>query len=283
MQPRLNGSALFTNEKVHTSPRSVRLVIPKNATEGSSAMALYPYTGTLGSIQSFSIFTSYVHAVPRFMLCLDKDGNGYAETFLLSDYQVESDGAWRPTTGGERWGWTETDIQMSNYGTVWKPLSSWVTSYGSAKVLFVGIVLEYWAVDPNGYGEPLYADELTMNGITYTIAPYGTQVSNPAPSPTHTPFPTSSQKLFSVESNSTVTELTFNSTSFTLGFTVSGPSGTTGHTKALVARTLVPVFTGIAVSIDGKALDFAVSSSNEYWIVEFYYSHSTHFVVVDLV
>ena len=89
-------------------------------------------------------------------------------------------------------------------------------------------------------------------------------------------------QIFKVESNSTVTNLTFNSTSLTLSFTVSGPSGTTGYTKASIAKTLVPTFTGVSVALDGKNLTFSVGSTNDYWILEFNYGHSTHQVIIDL-
>ena len=181
LQPKYDGQALFTNEKVHSSPKSVRLVIPKNASQGSYAMALYPYNGTLSSIANFSIFTSYTTAVPRFMLCL-ANNHSWADTFLLSDYQLTSDGGWKATTGGNRWGWTETNIDLTNYGQTWNTFDYWVAKYGNLKVLYIGIVLEYWAVDPDGFGEPLYADELILNGVKYNIAPVSTPTPTPNPS-----------------------------------------------------------------------------------------------------
>lgn len=81
--------------------------------------------------------------------------------------------------GGAKWGWTETNIDLTNYGSVWNPIDYWVNKYGTLKVWYIGILLEYWAVDPEGFGEPLYADELILNGVTYNIAPYAG-----APSPT---------------------------------------------------------------------------------------------------
>jgi hypothetical protein len=48
-------------------------------------------------------------------------------------------------------------------------LDYWVSKYGDLKVTHIGIVLEYWAVEAYGYGEPLYADEITVNGVTYNI------------------------------------------------------------------------------------------------------------------
>lgn len=171
VQHQYDGKVVFTNEKVHSSPQSVKLLVPKDATQGSFAMALYPYNGSLGSISSFSIMTSYTTAVPRFVLCLEKNGHGWPDTFLLSDYQFASNGDWKSTTGGNRWGWTETNIQMSNYGSFWNPIDFWTAKYGNLKVDFIGLILEYWAVDPEGLGQPLYADELTVNGVAHNIAP----------------------------------------------------------------------------------------------------------------
>ncbi len=123
----------------------------------------------------------------------------------------------------------------------------------------------------------------------YDFAVYGNiaknitvQTSGQTPSPTPIPNPTPAQLLFSVQSNSTVTGLSFNATTFTLGFTVSGPSGTSGYTKVLVSKAMCQSFTGVSASIDGKQLNFAVSSSDEFWIVDFSYSHSTHYVEVNI-
>jgi hypothetical protein len=170
LKHKYDGQALFTTEKVHTSSKSVKLVIPEDAVQGSYAMALYPCNVTLSSLSSFSIFTSYHNAFPRFMLWLE-NGLGLADTFLLSDYQFASNGEWKATTGGNRWGWTETNFDLTNYGQVWNPLDNWVAKYGDSKVLYIGVVLEYWAVESDGYGEPLYADELVLNGVISNIAP----------------------------------------------------------------------------------------------------------------
>ncbi len=50
-------------------------------------------------------------------------------------------------------------------------------------------------------------------------------------------LPYLAQKVFFVESNSTVTGLMFNSSDLTLGFTVSGPSGTKGYVKTTISKT----------------------------------------------
>jgi hypothetical protein len=113
-----------------------------------------------------------------------------------------------------------------------------------------------WAGDTNNGG--------AENSTTFSFLPY------------------QKQNVFCVESNSTVTGLAFNSTSFTLDFAVSGPTGTTGYTKVTIAKTLAPNFTGITVLLDGKELNSTVLSSNDYWIVTFIYHHSTHQVTINL-
>jgi outer membrane protein assembly factor BamB len=179
LQTKFDGQAVFTNEKVHTSLNSAKLTIPENANQGSYAMALYPYNKPLNSISTFSIFASYVNATPRFVISIDNNTDGEADLILLSDYQMTSNGAWQASNGGSRWGWTEANTELSIYGGTWNQLDYWKNQYGNATALYVGIALEYWAVDPDGYGEPLYADELVLNGVTYNIAP----VLTPAPSP----------------------------------------------------------------------------------------------------
>ena len=179
LQSSLDGQASFTNEKAHTSPYSAKLVIPEGASIGSYAMALYPYNKPLSTLSTFSIITSYVNATPRFVIYLDKDNDGVSDGILLSDYQFTSNGEWKVTTGGYRWGWAEANTQLSIYGVTWQQLDDWKTEYGNTTVPYVGVALEYWAVEPYGFGEPLYADELILNGVTYNIAP----VSTPAPLP----------------------------------------------------------------------------------------------------
>jgi hypothetical protein len=95
-------------------------------------------------------------------------------------------------------------------------------------------------------------------------------------------LPYEGQKVFFVESNSTVTGLTFDSQTLTVGFTVSGPTGSAGYTKVTVAKTLIANFTGITVAIDQTPVQYTVTSSGEYWIVEFNYHHSTHAVSIGL-
>ncbi|MCW4000289.1 MAG: carboxypeptidase-like regulatory domain-containing protein [Candidatus Bathyarchaeota archaeon] len=96
-------------------------------------------------------------------------------------------------------------------------------------------------------------------------------------------LPYSDQAVFFVESNSTITELKFDSQNRILSFNVTGESGTKGQTQVTVAKTLVADGADFAVALDGKEMVYSVTSSSDYWILEFTYSHSTHQVTVNTV
>jgi len=85
---------------------------------------------------------------------------------------------------------------------------------------------------------------------------------------------------FSIASNSTVSELAFNSTGKTLSFTVSGPSSTTGCTNITIAKTLIAEVNELIVYVDGNETGYSVTSTNDSWMLTFMYSHSTHRILV---
>jgi len=90
------------------------------------------------------------------------------------------------------------------------------------------------------------------------------------------------QVVFSIASNSTVTDLEFNSTSRQLSFTVSGPSGTTGYVDAYIAKTLIGDISTLKVYLDGAPLPYNATSQGDSWLIYFTYHHSTHSVVMSL-
>jgi hypothetical protein len=93
-------------------------------------------------------------------------------------------------------------------------------------------------------------------------------------------LPYQSQQVFIVESNSTVSQLAFNSTSAELSFTVSGVEGTTGFVKATIAKSLISNGADVTVFLDGNQLNYTLTSTDESWVLLFNYSHSTHEVAV---
>lgn len=88
--------------------------------------------------------------------------------------------------------------------------------------------------------------------------------------------------VFSVNSNSTVSSLVFNSTTQTLAFSVKGESGTRGYADVYMAKTLLQTTQGLEVYLDDNKLDYTFSSTNDSWILHLKYSHSTHCITVNL-
>jgi hypothetical protein len=90
------------------------------------------------------------------------------------------------------------------------------------------------------------------------------------------------EKVFSVTSNSTVTQFSFNSTDRALAFSVTGPSGTAGYTKISMAKTLMENEEQIKVYLDGNQVNFTSQETEDAYQIIFAYHHSTHKVVVTL-
>lgn len=88
--------------------------------------------------------------------------------------------------------------------------------------------------------------------------------------------------IFSVESNSTVSSLSFNPDSLKLGFTVSGPWCTQGYVRVTVAKSLVHDIEDVKVYLNGEKIDYAVTSLDDSWLLYFTYLHSTHEVTISL-
>ncbi len=117
-----------------------------------------------------------------------------------------------------------------------------------------------------------------------TPRPLPTPADSPTPTPTPapSPIPVPGQSFFFVESNSTVSELFFNSTSSELSFIVSGPSGSAGYVKVIIAKNLVSSVQNVKVYLDGDELDVMITSDEDSWLLSFNYVHSIHHVRISL-
>jgi hypothetical protein len=87
---------------------------------------------------------------------------------------------------------------------------------------------------------------------------------------------------FSVISNSTISEIAFNSTSKILSFTVNGPPGTIGCTNVTIAKTLIGNLSELKIYLDGNQIDYMTTSTEYAWLIHITYHHSTHKVVMVL-
>jgi hypothetical protein len=95
-------------------------------------------------------------------------------------------------------------------------------------------------------------------------------------------LPYEEEYIFSVESNSTISELTFEPTSSELSFIVSGPSGTTGYVDAYVAKTLIGNISEVEVDLNGEEINHTTTSLDDSWLIHFTYQHTTHSVTINL-
>jgi nitrous oxidase accessory protein len=92
----------------------------------------------------------------------------------------------------------------------------------------------------------------------------------------------SEESVFSLTSNSTITEFAFNSTSKELTFTASGPFGTTGYVNVYIPKSLASDISDLKVYVDGYPITYSSESQSDSWVVSFIYSHSTHNIVINL-
>ena len=94
--------------------------------------------------------------------------------------------------------------------------------------------------------------------------------------------PFQEQNVFSVSSNSTLTEFSFNSTSKELTFGVSGDLGTMGYVDVNVPKSLVSDISALKVYLDDKQIDYFSQSQGDGWLLHFTYHHSIHLVNISL-
>jgi hypothetical protein len=94
--------------------------------------------------------------------------------------------------------------------------------------------------------------------------------------------PCQEQSVFSVNSNSSITALYFNSDTKELGFNVTGESGTTGYVNVYVPKSLMNDTDGLIVYLDNTQIDYTCQAQGDCWLLSFNYHHSVHSVVIDL-
>jgi len=145
----------------------------------------------------------------------------------------------------------------------WDLITSTLTkSDGTYNVIWIPSATGYYTINAswNGTDEYLGADSIVNLGVV----------------------PFDDEYVFSVASNSTISALSFDSTSRELSFTVSGPSGTTGYIDATVAKTLISDIADVKVFLDGEETTYTATDKNDSWLLHFTYTHSTHTVTIRL-
>ena len=94
--------------------------------------------------------------------------------------------------------------------------------------------------------------------------------------------PSEEQTVFSVTSNSTVSEFLFDATAQQITFAVSGENGTTGFVDLCVAKSLVADVSAFKVYLDGNSQACDCTSQSDSWCLSFSYHHSTHLLTISI-
>jgi 5-hydroxyisourate hydrolase-like protein (transthyretin family) len=148
-------------------------------------------------------------------------------------------------------------------------------SYGTNKFSTV-------STDNDGKATTSFIPAATSNYVIQARAYMGNIMRQSYANVSLTVSPYEGKNAFSVQSTSTVTDLSFDSATKVLRFTVSGVSGTTGETKVSIAKSLVADGHSVNVNLDQNALDYTVSEMGDYWVLTFTYHHSSHAIAVGM-
>jgi hypothetical protein len=92
----------------------------------------------------------------------------------------------------------------------------------------------------------------------------------------------SNQYVFTVESNSSTSGLSYDEANQSVRFSVEGPSGTKGYAQITVPKSLAVDTAKMMVYVDDSETSFETSSRDGSWVLAIEYTHSEHRVVVDL-
>jgi large repetitive protein len=150
-----------------------------------------------------------------------------------------------------------------NNGQSWREMPSVKTSVnGNFTSQWIPTATGIYMLKGTWSGNAIYQAATSIKSLAITLSP--------------------EKYVFTVQSNSTITDLSFNSNSKELKFNVSGESGTSGYSRIVISKELVVNGSEIKLLLDGKAMSYQLTSTNSSWILYFEYHHSTHSIVASL-
>jgi hypothetical protein len=88
--------------------------------------------------------------------------------------------------------------------------------------------------------------------------------------------------VFTVNSNSTITQFAFDSAADTLSFVASGTSPSTGYVEIFIPKTILAEISKLTTTIDGSQVNFDYESQSDAWLITFSYTHSSHTIVMSI-
>jgi hypothetical protein len=124
---------------------------------------------------------------------------------------------------------------------------------------------------------------------TVTPTPEPTDIPTPEPTSAQTPEPTTTPTpitemgldAFVINSNSTISEVTFLSEYGVVDFKVSGESGTTGYLNVTIAKSIVPDSSFLKIFLDGNQINASITETDNSFSVYFTYGHSEHHITLE--
>lgn len=153
-----------------------------------------------------------------------------------------------------------------NDGFSWHELTSTTTGTdGSFTVEWLPSATGNYVINATFAGDLTYSSTSTI--VNLVVAPYTSE---------------STKEVFSATSNSTVSNLAFNSTSGELSFSVSGERGTSGYVDVCIAKSLISDISTVKAYLDGKVINYEATQTDTAWILHFTYHHSTHTITINL-
>ncbi len=97
-----------------------------------------------------------------------------------------------------------------------------------------------------------------------------------------TPDSNDQHNVFTLTSNSTITQFTFNPNDKELSFVASGPTNTHGYVDIYIPKTILSDISLLKAYIDGTEVSYTSQSLTDSWLISFSYSHSTHTITMSL-
>jgi hypothetical protein len=92
--------------------------------------------------------------------------------------------------------------------------------------------------------------------------------------------PCSDQSTFSVTSNSTLSQLYFDSENKELSFSVSGASGSTGYMDIYIPNSLIDDTSELKIYLDDTQISYTTQTLGSGWLLHATYHHSSHQITV---
>jgi hypothetical protein len=134
----------------------------------------------------------------------------------------------------------------------------------------------------NGNFAALWTPDVTGNYLVKATVTAASTYNSASKSVALALTPDEEKNVFTLNSNSTITQFAFNSTSKELSFNASGPSGSTGYVSLYIPQTLISDISTLKTYVDGNQVPFNTTNQGDAWLITFSYAHSQHKITLEL-